>query len=48
MVLELGRGAGVQGDSLGSLMVFLPFLTVVIDCDTCPFTVQLTVFSGIL
>lgn len=24
-------------------MVFLPFLKIVIDCDTCPFTVQLTV-----
>ena len=47
-MLELGRGAGAHGDSLGSRTVFLPFLTVVIDCDTCPFTAQLTVFSGIL
>lgn len=33
--------------SLESLVVFLPFLKTVIDCDTCPFTAQLTVFSGV-
>lgn len=46
VVLELGRGAGVQGDSLGSLMVS-PLPDSVTGCDACTFTVQLTVFSGI-
>ena len=37
MVVQSGKGTGVQGDSLESLMVFLPFLKIVIDYDTCPF-----------